>query len=194
MFNVGDTVFVDGTTYSGEYTGEGVIDRILGTDVRIEAQRKWFWFSLNELKRLVPTGWVKRVTYRGEPYMRVGHTLSEWTLLEDAAGLQSWVKTRDVTEKIHNPRITGDDIVKLGESILNIHKNEQDPVNPNHYKRSKEVLGVEVVDILQFFFPNDPLLWNAGKYLLRAGHKDDLVQDLRKLVWYVEKRITDGEG
>lgn len=62
-------------------------------------------------------------------------------------------------------------------------------VNPNHYKRSIEGLGVEVIEILEFFFEEDPLLFNAGKYLLRAGHKGDLVTDLEKLKWYVQRRI-----
>lgn len=64
-----------------------------------------------------------------------------------------------------------------------------DEVNPRHYKRSIEGLGVEVIDILEFFFGDDPLLFNAGKYLLRAGHKGDLVTDLEKLKWYVQRRI-----
>lgn len=64
-----------------------------------------------------------------------------------------------------------------------------DEVNPHHYKRSIEGLGVEVIDILEFFFGDDPLLFNAGKYLLRAGHKGDLVTDLEKLKWYVQRRI-----
>lgn len=66
---------------------------------------------------------------------------------------------------------------------------EEDEVNPHHYKRSIEGLGVEVIDILEFFFGDDPLLFNAGKYLLRAGHKGDLVTDLEKLKWYVQRRI-----
>lgn len=66
---------------------------------------------------------------------------------------------------------------------------EEDEVNPHHYKRSIEGLGVEVIDILEFFFGDDPLLFNAGKYLLRAGHKGDLVTDLEKMIWYAKRRI-----
>ena len=32
-------------------------------------------------------------------------------------------------------------------------------------------------------------LWNAGKYLLRAGHKEYYVQDLEKAVWYIQREI-----
>lgn len=64
-----------------------------------------------------------------------------------------------------------------------------DQINPPHYRRSIDALGVEVIDILEYFFPDDPLMWQVGKYLLRAGHKDDLVQELKKARWYLERRI-----
>ena len=35
----------------------------------------------------------------------------------------------------------------------------------------------------------DALLWNAAKYLSRAGKKDPLIQDLKKAQWYLNKRI-----
>lgn len=60
--------------------------------------------------------------------------------------------------------------------------------HPNHYNA---VEGMpEVWDILDAFFPDDPDLWNAGKYLLRAGHKDGVAQELGKLIQYVERRIS----
>ena len=66
--------------------------------------------------------------------------------------------------------------------------------SPSHYTRCKEELGLEVWDILDFFFPDDPHLWNVGKYLFRAGHKDDFVQDLEKLKQYVDRRIEKHEA
>lgn len=66
-----------------------------------------------------------------------------------------------------------------------------DVIHPAHYNA---VEGMpEVWDILDAFFPNDPDLWNAGKYLLRAGRKDAKVQELRKLIQYVERSIEKGE-
>lgn len=60
--------------------------------------------------------------------------------------------------------------------------------HPNHYNA---VEGMpEVWDILDAFFPDDPDLWNAGKYLLRAGRKDGVAQELGKLIQYVERRIS----
>ena len=66
--------------------------------------------------------------------------------------------------------------------------------NPPHYTYAKEKLsGLEVIDILEAFFPDEPLLWQVGKYLLRAGHKGPMLQDLQKARWYLDRRITKEE-
>ena len=70
---------------------------------------------------------------------------------------------------------------------------ESDAVNsPEHYTYAKEKLGgLEVIDILEAFFPDEPLLWQCGKYLLRAGHKGPMLQDLQKMRWYLDRRIAE---
>lgn len=35
----------------------------------------------------------------------------------------------------------------------------------------------------------DALLWNAVKYISRAGKKGDTLEDLKKARWYLDKRI-----
>lgn len=67
-----------------------------------------------------------------------------------------------------------------------------DQVNPDHYKRAISLVGVEVIDILEAFFPDDPLMFNAGKYLLRQGHKPgaDANVDRQKAVWYINRAIA----
>jgi hypothetical protein len=47
----------------------------------------------------------------------------------------------------------------------------------------------EVIDVLEDWFARDPLLWQVGKYLARAGRKGDLVEDLKKAAWYLNRRI-----
>lgn len=73
-----------------------------------------------------------------------------------------------------------------------------DAVNaPKHYSwlgnalaRQVENVGdVEVFNVLMAAFDKDPLLWQVGKYLLRAGRKDDRMQDLKKARWYLDKAI-----
>ena len=66
-------------------------------------------------------------------------------------------------------------------------KNKVDMVNnPPHYTKHKW----EVIDILEEFFSDDPLLFNAGKYLLRCREKGSLKQDLGKMIWYAQRRMN----
>lgn len=73
-----------------------------------------------------------------------------------------------------------------------------DNVNaPKHYawlgsalsKQVENVGDVEVFHVLMAAFDKEPLLWQVGKYLLRAGRKDDRKQDLEKARWYLDKAI-----
>jgi hypothetical protein len=60
-----------------------------------------------------------------------------------------------------------------------------DPVNsPDHYQLEG---GWEVIDITENMNFNKG---NAVKYVLRAGKKDDEVQDLAKAVWYLQREIA----
>lgn len=64
-----------------------------------------------------------------------------------------------------------------------------DPVNsPEHYKSG----GFEAADVLDAFFPDNPHLWAAGKYILRAGKKDPgkFDQDLEKAKWFIDRAIN----
>lgn len=79
---------------------------------------------------------------------------------------------------------------------------KDDAVNaPKHYswlgealsKQIENVGDVEVFHVLQAAFDKDPLLWQVGKYLLRAGRKDDRKQDLEKARWYLSKAIDQSE-
>ena len=60
-----------------------------------------------------------------------------------------------------------------------------DPINPNHYKTKN---GLEVIDVIEAFNLNFKL-GNAIKYILRAGKKDSITQDLRKALWYIQREI-----
>jgi hypothetical protein len=62
-----------------------------------------------------------------------------------------------------------------------------DAVNPDHYK----VGGIETIDYLQAKLSPEEFAGycrgNAIKYLSRAGHKDDTVQEIGKAIWYLER-------
>ena len=67
---------------------------------------------------------------------------------------------------------------------------KDDPVDrPKHYTMTK----FEVIDVLEEFFPNDPLLWQCGKYLMRCKHKGNPIQDLNKMIWYAQRQIKSYE-
>lgn len=65
-----------------------------------------------------------------------------------------------------------------------------DPVNhPTHYTFGK----FEVIDVLEDWFPNDPLLWQVGKYISRAGRKGSKTVDLKKARFYLDRAIVQAE-
>ena len=60
-----------------------------------------------------------------------------------------------------------------------------DAVNPSHYKDHPS--GVECIKIAEAFNFN---LGNAIKYIWRAGLKGELVEDLKKARWYLDREIA----
>lgn len=63
-----------------------------------------------------------------------------------------------------------------------------DPIHPAHYKTHAS--GVECIELAEAF----PFsLGNAIKYLWRCGEKGDVLEDLGKALWYLD-RAMDGGG
>ncbi len=64
-------------------------------------------------------------------------------------------------------------------------EHEVDPVNhPLHY--TKHPSGVECIEITEHM---NFCLGNAVKYLWRAADKDDIIEDLEKAKWYINREI-----
>ena len=57
--------------------------------------------------------------------------------------------------------------------------------HPAHYAFGR----FEVIDVLEDWFPDEPLLWQVVKYLARAKHKGNFLQDLEKAKFYLDRRI-----
>jgi hypothetical protein len=75
----------------------------------------------------------------------------------------------------------------LGETVKQPTPEPVDMVNhPPHYTAGK----YEVIDVLEEFFPYNPLLWQVGKYTMRAGKKGDVVEDLKKAEFYLKREIA----
>ena len=64
-----------------------------------------------------------------------------------------------------------------------------DNVNhPKHYNFG----NYEVIDVIEDW-KLDFHLGNAVKYIARAGHKGDIIEDLKKADWYIRREIDQIE-
>ena len=64
-----------------------------------------------------------------------------------------------------------------------------DNVNhPKHYTQHPS--GVEAIQITEHM---NFCLGNAIKYIMRADHKNNPIEDLRKAVWYIKREIERRE-
>ena len=92
------------------------------------------------------------------------------------------------------------DNVDFKEDIFRIRFKMEDKVNhPSHYTWLKDKCGIEVIDITRHM---DFCLGNSIKYILRAGHKQEVsmsnkekeIEDLKKAIWYINDRIKQLGG
>ena len=56
--------------------------------------------------------------------------------------------------------------------------------HPKHYTNGK----YEAIDVIEDWKLNFNL-GNVVKYIARAGYKDDIIQDLNKSLWYLQREI-----
>ena len=68
-------------------------------------------------------------------------------------------------------------------------KGPEKVLHPSHYNTGK----FEVWDVLDDWFSDEPLLWQVGKYLARAKHKESFIEDLKKAQNYLARRIAQIE-
>lgn len=77
------------------------------------------------------------------------------------------------------------------DPFRNIASHTADPVNhPAHYTSG----GIECIDAIHAMLGDAGFIaycrGNAVKYAWRAGLKDDMVQDLEKAAWYVNRAAS----
>ena len=65
------------------------------------------------------------------------------------------------------------------------NKNKEMINHPQHYNMGK----YEAIDVIEDWQLNFNL-GNTVKYISRAGHKDDIIQDLKKSLWYLQREIN----
>jgi hypothetical protein len=91
-------------------------------------------------------------------------------------------------ELLNRVNVTDSELKRNAEESLKLLGD--DPVNhPSHYTFGR----FEVIDVLQDWFPHDPLLWQVVKYVARAQHKNNMLQDLKKAQFYLGKQIAELE-
>ena len=107
-----------------------------------------------------------------------------------------WRK-RDTDEYMWLPRWQepGEDwyICYISDSVADVQRRygelvaklvDSDPINhPAHYTT---LAGVECIDVVERFNFNRG---NTIKYIWRAGHKGNELEDLRKAAWYLNREI-----
>ena len=74
----------------------------------------------------------------------------------------------------------------IEEQVVELPKKEDVINHPSHYTRGK----IEVID----FIEDQQLPYHLGnviKYIARAGHKGDKLEDLKKARWYLDRYINE---
>lgn len=115
---------------------------------------------------------------------------------------EKWYKVKSDDEKALEEYAKGVDFLKenvFGDSEEDLCKEEiTSHVNsPKHYNKGK-------IEVIEYIEDQDLgfCLGNAIKYISRAGSKQDFegqdqiaktVEDLRKAIWYIERRIMEIE-
>lgn len=73
---------------------------------------------------------------------------------------------------------------------MKLKKDEEQVNHPQHYNQS----GIECIDAMIAAFGQAEVIsfckLNAFKYLWRAEHKNNALEDLKKAQWYINKSIT----
>ena len=70
------------------------------------------------------------------------------------------------------------------------HKFQPQPEAVHHPAHYGGDVPHEVVKCLEAWgLESDALLWNAVKYIARAGKKGNAAEDLKKASWYLSRRI-----
>jgi hypothetical protein len=84
------------------------------------------------------------------------------------------------------------DINEIRERGINVV--EKDMINPDHYKTG----GIETIDYMEAKLTPEEyrgyLRGNIIKYTSRAGYKDDVLQEYKKVEWYLNRLIKHLEG
>ena len=123
--------------------------------------------------------------------------IGTWDARRDGLQIDDYLRINEHMQVCQGPGYARMPLEQLSSEPVD-DEEKPDVVNaPKHYawlgnalaEQVENVGDVEVFHVLMAAFDKDPLLWQVGKYLLRAGRKDDRKQDLKKARWYLDKAI-----
>lgn len=121
----------------------------------------------------------------------ISQYLNSWISNKLPDSFKHVVKPATPTETIDNLVVIAKQNADQISKILDDTKSKKEMVNhPSHYNKHKW----EVIEILQEFFSDDPLIWQVAKYIFRYKHKEKPVEDLKKSLWYLEYKIKELES
>jgi hypothetical protein len=111
------------------------------------------------------------------------------TNADDAVGPSPFAPSlrRRAVDLLHSegtPSGRVDDTAVSDAEALGAEAPLEDPINPSYYRQHPS--GVECIDIVEHLTFN---LGTAFAYIWRAGKKNDIVEDLRKAQWYLDREI-----
>lgn len=91
----------------------------------------------------------------------------------------SMQEVKELAEAVHR------EVKKRGRPAKQLSSSSHDPVNsPAHYTAG----GIETIDYIEAKQLNYHL-GNVVKYVSRAGKKSEVLEDLKKARWYLEREI-----
>ena len=100
-------------------------------------------------------------------------------------GSADWRKAEDYARHDVEQTMTAQNNIRQDVEKL-IEKYENDVVNhPSHYAEGRKYEPIDVIEDWDLGFH----LGNTVKYIARAGRKDNIIQDLEKARWYLDRKI-----
>lgn len=117
-----------------------------------------------------------------------GNARASWWLAWDGETLRSNAGGDGTAYNLTNVNRTVRSLPDTDLAVASTKESVEDVVNhPKHYAYH----SFEVITVLKEAFPTDPLLWQVGKYLLRAKNKGKELEDLKKAQFYLEAKIAE---
>ena len=90
------------------------------------------------------------------------------------------------------PRWSRGSNVRLDATVPTGDRMAENVNHPSHY--GGDVQHETYKCLSAWGLESDALLWNAVKYLSRAGKKGPILEDLKKAQWYIAKRVEQLEA